>query len=306
LIPDHYKILGVMPGADDAVIRAAYRALMRTYHPDRNDDPQAHARVRQITAAFAVLRDPGKRAAYDAERFTQTERIWLAPDRRSGSPPPMRRLGIASIVIALAMTLAFAMRPQWLAGLAPQPPRTIFAYSNKKAPALPVKEVTQALSVAPQIAKIPDEPTAAVQAAPVPAPARVEQPDNPPLPTPARHIAPSELPQSPAPLPMVAEQHVATPAPQAPTAPPCREGYSRGADGKCSNDRLAQVEGIAAGFLKQSMEHADWHKQQLLLSASNRTKNSRILCQSDECVTRAYLREMRDITTIMQGQIPNP
>ena len=300
-----------MPGADDAVIRAAYRALMRAYHPDRNDDPQAHARVRQITAAFAVLGDRAKRAAYDAERFSQTEPIWFAPDRRSAAPPPMRRLGIASILVALAMTLAFAMRPQWLAGLAPQPPRTIFANSNKKPAAPPVKEVTQSMSIAPQIAKMPDEPPAAAEAAPIAPPARVrvatiEQPDSPPLPPPARHVAPPKLPQPPAPLPMVAESQVARPAPQAPTAPTCREGYSRGADGKCFNERLVQVQGIAAGFLKQSMEHADWHKQQLLLSASNRTKNSRSLCQSDECVTRAYLRELRDITTIMQGQIPNP
>jgi hypothetical protein len=63
---------------------------------------------------------------------------------------------------------------------------------------------------------------------------------------------------------------------------------------------------MATGFLEQSMAHSDWHKQQLLLSASNRNTTSRMLCRSDECLTAAYLREMRDITTIMQGKIPTP
>lgn len=62
LTSDYYSILGVTPAAEDVVIRAAYRALMRHYHPDTNPDPQAQDRVRAITAAFAVLRDPTRRA----------------------------------------------------------------------------------------------------------------------------------------------------------------------------------------------------------------------------------------------------
>ncbi len=54
------------------------------------------------------------------------------------------------------------------------------------------------------------------------------------------------------------------------------------------------------------MEHADWRKQQLLLSARNRSATSRTLCRSDDCVTEAYMRQIRDITAIMAGRIPNP
>ena len=32
---DYYSILGVMPDAQDIVIKAAYRALAQRYHPDR-------------------------------------------------------------------------------------------------------------------------------------------------------------------------------------------------------------------------------------------------------------------------------
>jgi len=315
VIPDHYQILGVTPGADDAVVRASYRALMRLYHPDRNADPRAQARVREITAAFAVLGDPGKRAAYDAERFSLTqEELWFAPEGRSPPPPPMRRLGIASIVVALAMTLAFAMHPRWSVGPASQRSREVAA-NSKSQPALPAGLIAEPKSVAPQVAEVPEEPPPAFQPVPSPSPApapiriaAVDEPDSPPLPPPARHLSPPKLPQAPVPLPALPQQQVANAIPEPAPAPAqsCRQGWSRGADGKCSNDRVAQVEGIATGFLKQSMAHADWHKQQLLLSASNRSATSRMLCHSAECVTGAYLREMRDITTIMQGHIPNP
>ena len=96
-------------------------------------------------------------------------------------------------------------------------------------------------------------------------------------------------------LPPVAPQR-ANPAPKPVAAPSCPQ---------CS-DRRAQVERLAAGFLKQSLEHADWQKQQLLLSARNRSATSRNLCRSDDCVTEAYMRQIRDTTTIMEGRIPNP
>ena len=63
---------------------------------------------------------------------------------------------------------------------------------------------------------------------------------------------------------------------------------------------------MAKGFLKQSLDHADWKKQQLLLSARNRAATSRALCRTDDCVTDAYLHQIRDTTTIMQGRIPSP
>lgn len=63
---------------------------------------------------------------------------------------------------------------------------------------------------------------------------------------------------------------------------------------------------MARGFLQQSIEHADWKKQQLLLSARMRSQTSRTLCRTDDCVTEAYLRQIRETTAIMAGRIPNP
>ena len=36
---DYYKTLGVPRNADDGVIKKAYRALAREFHPDRHQDP---------------------------------------------------------------------------------------------------------------------------------------------------------------------------------------------------------------------------------------------------------------------------
>lgn len=66
--PDPYKILQVDPEAEDEVIVAAYRRLARKYHPDVAAGPEAAARMAAINAAWDVIGDPVRRAAYDRER----------------------------------------------------------------------------------------------------------------------------------------------------------------------------------------------------------------------------------------------
>jgi curved DNA-binding protein CbpA len=67
---DHYSVLGVLPTADDVVIRAAYRALAQRYHPDkwRGDPKEATEKMAEINSAYAVLSDPSKRRAFDQTR----------------------------------------------------------------------------------------------------------------------------------------------------------------------------------------------------------------------------------------------
>ncbi len=66
---DLYATLGVPPGASEDEIRSAYRALARKHHPDANpDDPSAEDRFKEISHAYDVLSDAGKRREYDAAR----------------------------------------------------------------------------------------------------------------------------------------------------------------------------------------------------------------------------------------------
>jgi molecular chaperone DnaJ len=63
---DYYEVLGVERGADDTVVKTAYRKLAMQYHPDRNpNNPEAEERFKACAEAYSILSDPQKRAAYD-------------------------------------------------------------------------------------------------------------------------------------------------------------------------------------------------------------------------------------------------
>lgn len=66
---DYYQVLGVSSDADEAAIKDAFRTLALKYHPDRNKEPGAEEKFKEIAAAYAVLSDPEKRRAYDARGF---------------------------------------------------------------------------------------------------------------------------------------------------------------------------------------------------------------------------------------------
>jgi len=59
-------VLGVSRDADAKAIRDAFRTLALKYHPDRNKEPGAEERFKEIAEAYAILSDPKKRVAYDA------------------------------------------------------------------------------------------------------------------------------------------------------------------------------------------------------------------------------------------------
>lgn len=60
----HYEVLGLDPGADDDIIKAAYRVTVKKLHPDRGGDPHQMALANH---AYDVLSDPERRRAYDRD-----------------------------------------------------------------------------------------------------------------------------------------------------------------------------------------------------------------------------------------------
>jgi curved DNA-binding protein len=78
---DYYEVMGVSRDASQDDIKKAYRRLARKYHPDVSKEEDAEAQFKAVGEAYAVLKDPEKRAAYDQ----------LGQDFRAGQdfrPPP--------------------------------------------------------------------------------------------------------------------------------------------------------------------------------------------------------------------------
>ena len=79
---DYYQVLGVARGASDKDIRNAYRKLARKFHPDLNPNDKAfEAKFKELSEAYEVLADPGKRKKYD-----QLGADWNQPG--GFQPPP--------------------------------------------------------------------------------------------------------------------------------------------------------------------------------------------------------------------------
>ena len=79
---DPYLVLGVPPTATQTEITHAYRARLRAHHPDTRPARSAHTadeHLRQVLAAYALLRNPARRA--DDDRL-----IARTADRHPHSP----------------------------------------------------------------------------------------------------------------------------------------------------------------------------------------------------------------------------
>jgi len=62
---DYYEVLGVPRNASDEEIKREFRKLAKLYHPDRNREPGAEDKFKEINEAYQVLSDPEKRSRYD-------------------------------------------------------------------------------------------------------------------------------------------------------------------------------------------------------------------------------------------------
>ncbi len=62
---DYYEVLGVERDAAAADIKKAYRKLAHDFHPDVSKDPKGEAKFKEVSEAYATLKDAEKRAAYD-------------------------------------------------------------------------------------------------------------------------------------------------------------------------------------------------------------------------------------------------
>ena len=88
---DPYAVLQVLPDAEQEVVNAAFKALALKYHPDHDGTRRASAKMAELNRAFAILRDPRRRAEHDRGRRVTISGISVAAStvRPGAGPPPL-------------------------------------------------------------------------------------------------------------------------------------------------------------------------------------------------------------------------
>lgn len=69
---DHYEVLEISPKASSATVERVFRYLAKKHHPDVSEQNDV-VYFTQLVEAFEALRDPERRAAYDARYERQKE-----------------------------------------------------------------------------------------------------------------------------------------------------------------------------------------------------------------------------------------
>lgn len=64
-LKNYYAILGVTPAASQKEIKAAWRKVVKTYHPDVCRCADSHALFLEVSEAYRVLQDEYERRRYD-------------------------------------------------------------------------------------------------------------------------------------------------------------------------------------------------------------------------------------------------
>ena len=83
---DYYQLLELAPAASQEEVKRAFRAQIARYHPDKvqhlGDEFQAMAATRatELTEAYRILSDVGRRAEYDAARASTAPSAAAAHD----------------------------------------------------------------------------------------------------------------------------------------------------------------------------------------------------------------------------------
>lgn len=79
---DLYAVLNVSPGADEAIVRSAYRVLAKRYHPDlaTGSSTKSTEKFQLITEAYRILGNADRRAQYDEQRNRESDRRGVRRD----------------------------------------------------------------------------------------------------------------------------------------------------------------------------------------------------------------------------------
>ena len=190
----HYETLNVSPEAEAVVIEAAYRALMKKYHPDQGSGPppEGAPSAADINDAYAMLRDPARRSEYDKNEWIRQQNVKLA----SYVPPPARRTNffawggwLVALVLAGMIGIIATKRD---VTLSPTEAARAALMSEPDFRTQPVKPGEKLITDA-EAAELRAQANAASVAIP-PAPTEAETPPPAPVPPVAADAAPTAAP----------------------------------------------------------------------------------------------------------------
>ncbi|MEA3018112.1 MAG: hypothetical protein QOI38_2834 [Sphingomonadales bacterium] len=160
-----YDHLSVTPDAQPAVIEAAYRALMKQHHPDHAG---AAERAAEINAAYAVLRDPQRRAAYDQREWTRKQEMLAAEAEHLIAPSRFSARAGWILAALLGLLVAALGGERYGLTLVPQragPPPTAQAKAAARAAPATLEEEIDDMAAAALALTRPVETAAAAAAA---------------------------------------------------------------------------------------------------------------------------------------------
>jgi curved DNA-binding protein CbpA len=103
-----YDVLNVAPEAEPIVVEAAYKALIKKYHPDQAAEAPVSKDAAEINEAFAVLKDPARRADYDHRLWTRQQALRLAGLQAAGRARRPRFAAFGGWVVAGLLACALA------------------------------------------------------------------------------------------------------------------------------------------------------------------------------------------------------
>ena len=266
---DHYAILGVAPTAQPSTIRAAYLALMREFHPDRNPSPAASERTQSIVAAYKVLGDFDSREEYDWGRRREREEAAAVPDaprlRLSAGLVTIGAIGLAAVGV-MFLRSSTAMPPDRIPDVVaqadavqpPAPSEVVEAKHAKASAATPKKPRAEPIRVATAV---------------------VEQP--------------APRPIKPVRAPIVKAASV---RPKATLATIVFKPAT-------TND-LAALDQFVMAFYGQSWRYGDARKRSALEQSRSAFVVRRASCGAEACKRAAYLKLQRDVSSIVESGTP--
>jgi curved DNA-binding protein CbpA len=200
-----YDVLNVAPEAEPVVIEAAYRALMKKYHPDQGPAAPGGASVAEINEAYALLRDPDRRADYDHREWARQQSVRLAAYPPLRPPPRRSAFGWTGWIVALVLGGVVALMASRADGVAS---RAVESETARAAPDYRSQPSPPDLpAAAPATVRAPPEPLAPAAAEPAAARAELSAVEAPAVPrlaperslSPPRRVRPRPRARPPAP-----------------------------------------------------------------------------------------------------------